>query len=144
MRVRYAKHGRRGHRGGGHRRRGFAMILAITLLGLVAATLAMLATHFAGEATRTRTQAAEAQGRQILTAGAMIARENGELLAAGKPVNVQLPQSLAQGGAKLIVTGKPDAVQLEAEVAGHRTSEVLKMSRQGAGWKIVGVEVQAQ
>ena len=144
MRVRYAKHGRRGHSGGGHRRGGFAMILAITLLGLVAATLAMLATHFAGEATRTRTQAAEAQGRQILSAGAIIARENGELLAAGKPVNVQLPPALAQGGAKLIVTGKPDAVQLEAEVAGHRTSEVLKLSRQGAGWKIVGVEVQAQ
>ena len=54
-------------------RRGFAAIFSITLIIVVGAALAAMGTYFALEASRTRSQAAQAQLRQLLTAGAVAA-----------------------------------------------------------------------
>jgi type II secretory pathway component PulK len=122
-------------------RRGFALIFAITLLGLVGATLALLATHFASEAKRTRVQAADAQARQLLIAGHLAARAHGDSLAAGKPVEIALPPSLVQDGAKLTIAGSLNEVRVDAEYRGRRAAEVISLTREGDMWKIKSVEL---
>jgi hypothetical protein len=119
-----------------HNRGGFAAIMAIVLLGLVGATLAMMATSFVGEATRTRTQAAAAQARQLLIAGEMIAQGNGDEIAAGKSVPIQLPAALVNDGAALRVTGRPENVQITAQYQTAASLQLVTLTRGSNGWKI--------
>ena len=123
------------------RRRGFAMIIAITLLGLVAATLAMLATHFFLEAQRTRTHNADAQVRQLLIAGQAVARAQADSLAAGKSIEVPLPPQLTQQQAKLTIAGAPANIQITAEYQARRASQQITLARDGTSWKLASAEL---
>ena len=90
-------------------RRGFGAFIAILLLLLVAATLPMIASVFAADAKRTRSQADDAQLRQMLIAGAVFAK--GQATAEPQPemhvstrpaiIEVPLPQELTDADAKL-------------------------------------------
>src|SRR4051812_1565563 len=56
-------------------RRGFALITAVTLIGLVAMALAAVTLLFSANVRRTRDALADAQLRQLLLAGAQVATE---------------------------------------------------------------------
>ena len=115
--------------------RGFASIMAIILIGLVAAALVPLGRTFVADARRTRSEADAAQLRQLLTAGAATAVA--EVRAGEFPHHeMTLPQSLIDRGAALalesneaeqavIVQGLdnqfcPDAVQIADRNAYYR------------------------
>ena len=57
-----------------HRRRGFATIMAVTMLALAGIVVAVMGMYFVSEARRTRDVAVEAQLRQLLLAGQSQAR----------------------------------------------------------------------
>ena len=117
-------------------RSGFATIVALTFLMLVGTTLLVLATSFTGDARRTSAATADAQNRQLLIAAALVAQANGDDLAAGKPVKLELPVPLKADGAKLNLSGESDQLHIESEYLGRRASQVLSLTRQGQQWRV--------
>ena len=113
-------------------RRGFALIVAITLLGLVGATLAVMATTFAGEVRRTQNMAAETQLRQMLIAGEAVAQTRAGSVIT-QPIAVHLPAQL--GNAKLTISGQAAKMRIEAEYEGRHASQVIAFVKDGGKWK---------
>jgi hypothetical protein len=121
--------------------------MAIALLLLIAVTLATLATAFAADARRTRVRAAEAQLRQVLTAGAITAAaqlDGGEVPAGEKPLT--LPQALADAGATAMITytrqgGQVAIVHVRGDSAGRSMSQTLHFKRSGATWAIASAAI---
>lgn len=93
------------HCAGSRKRRGFATIMAIALVGLVGFTLAALAAGLTRDARRASTEATDAQLRQLVHAGSAEARD---LLRRGeaKPGDIKtiaLPADLSLMAAKVEV-----------------------------------------
>ncbi len=126
----------------GHARGGFAMVVAITLMGLVAATLAVLATLLVSEAKRTGAAATEAQLRQLLIAGEAVAAQQTQKLVEtnGKDQIVALPQELAEGKASLALKSSRNRegvdVIVTAKYQGREATQTLRFARRGAGWEL--------
>lgn len=124
------------------RRRGFALLIAVTLLGLAGATLAILATLVAGEARRTREAAAEAQVRQLLIAGEALAQAQMQNAATTQPVEVKLPDELK--GATVVVQRTGEQAHIEVAFEGRRAGETVWFSKNGNGWQVSGVELDSR
>jgi len=95
---------------------------------------------------RTRAEATEAQLRQLLLAGCQAARQRlADGNAAGRQIAIALPTDLASDGAQLVLVpaaanGPADAkMAVNAQYAGHRSSEQLQFHRGDAGWALVDV-----
>jgi type II secretory pathway component PulK len=85
-------------------KRGFAMLVALTLIVLVGAVSAALATLLAADARRTRDEATQAQLRQLMFAGEVTAREMLDQQSSGnQQIDVSLPAELARDGAMVKV-----------------------------------------
>ena len=131
-----------------NRRRGFAGILAILLLLLVGMTLTTVATAFSADARRTRVRAADAQLRQILTAGAIAAAkqfEGSELPAGEKPL--ALPADLASAGATATIAYARDGenavvVRVHASIPPRRMSQTLRFAQSGGKWSMRSAELE--
>ncbi len=119
-------------------RRGFATIMAIMLIILVGAILAMLATFFVAEARRTRSEAADAQLRQLLTAAAAMAMSDPNL---DQNYLIEIPAQLQQAEASVSATRSNDvaSVVIEAKLGKRKASEVLTFKREGERWVLTGV-----
>ena len=123
-------------------RRGFAGLMAIFLLLLVASTLVVLGWAAVVEARRSRSQQDEAQLRQLLTAGAATAAR--DLNAVDVPTGqrqVALPAELNTAGASLTLTfSAPTTDRAQVEVVAalpRRTSrQTLEFTRAAGRWSI--------
>jgi hypothetical protein len=116
------------------RHRGFVMIVAITLLGLVGATLAVMAMLFAGEAKRVQSVMAETQLRQLLIAGEAAARSRLDAGATTQPVTVELPPALA--GASVTISGDSTSVRIAASYQGRHAAQTVSYVKDGSAWRI--------
>lgn len=129
-----------------HSRRGFAGILAITLIILVGTTLAVVASAFSADARRTRMAVADAQLRQLLTAGAVIAQAQ---LRAGniqaEHQSADLPPELNDRAATLTVLTSVESgtatIVVEATVAADRARQVLRFAQRDGNWSITSAEL---
>ena len=130
-------------------RRGFAAVFAITLIILVGAALVALGRYFADDAKRTRAQAIDAQLRQLLTAGAVLAIN--EARAGNPPAtqrSVSLPRELRDGGARLSI-GFWQAdndhldVSIRAQLALHTTAQILRLERRDGRWQPVAATLDS-
>src|SRR2546429_7392624 len=83
-------------------RRGFATFMAISLIIIVGTVLLVLGAFFVNDAKRTRSETAEAQLRQLLTAGAVAAMND-----PIKPIT--LPPQIAQQQATVTLTERSNA-----------------------------------
>lgn len=114
-----------------HARHGFAMVLAIVLLGLVGTLLGVLATQTNGEIRRSRTAGADAQLRQLLIAGEASCRSR--LASPPKePELIPLPQSLADAKLTIACTDlTPDRAtfRIDALIASRHAAQVLVYQR---------------
>jgi hypothetical protein len=128
-----------------HTRRGFAMLTAIALIGLVAVAMAAAAAVFRLDLRRTTAVMEDAQLRQLLVAGERAARE--KLPAAPGPVSaseapVSLPPALTTRGATLAVhlskgpEGDDAIATVEAALAGRVATQTLTYQRGPAGWRV--------
>jgi hypothetical protein len=118
-----------------HGRRGFAMILAITLIILVGAALAVMGRAVVAEAARTRNEAADAQLRQLLTAAAVTATEDRDL---DQNYFVDLPPQLQQAQASVSIAAKHSqdvaTVTIDAKLGSRSASQTLTFKREGDRW----------
>jgi hypothetical protein len=130
------------------RRSGFAMVIAIFLLSLVAMTLTALSAAIIAEARRTQIQGEGAQLRQLLHAGARIAQvELRSPVSANEHLPATLPASLQQSGAGLIIVvqsipSSDDVIlDVEASLPRHRMSSEIHLKNVGGQWLIAGFDL---
>lgn len=127
-------------------RRGFAGILAITLLILVATTLAVVASSFSADARRTRVAIADAQLRQLLAVGALTATEH---LRSGtissERQTIDLPLELKDISATLAVSmsvaNGTATVLVEAALEADHARQVLRFEQRDGDWSIAAAEL---
>ena len=115
-----------------HHRRGFMLIMAVTLLILIGTTLAVLATLFAAEARRTQNHAIDAQLRQLLIAGTVAARHGIREIA----LPAELPDT------KVTITSEGDNATVHATLRGRTATEKLTFSGSGSQRKLIAAELQ--
>lgn len=125
--------------------RGFTIILAVVLLGLIAVAVAMIVHQLGYELRRTRTAYEDAQLRQLLLAGAQdVASNSDRYNGQGQmtPQKVKLPKSLEDAGASLSVTrqeapGKTGDIGITARVGSREASESLRWEESSHRWSVV-------
>ncbi|HEY8668603.1 MAG TPA: hypothetical protein VIL86_18295 [Tepidisphaeraceae bacterium] len=128
------------------KRRGFAALTAIALLGLIAVALAAGGVMFAADARRTMAAQIDAQLRQGLIAGgdAVQARtakwkEN----AAAEKFDLVLPPNLASLDAAVSVEiiAKPAMVEahVTAKIGRRNSAQTLQLERKGGKWELTAV-----
>jgi hypothetical protein len=122
--------------------RGFAMLFAIALLGLVATAITVLTKQVGYEMRRTTLAGDDAQLRQLLLAGAQNMREH----ASGwndspepESWSVELPASLIKRDASLSIECSPGkSGEFNAEVTvgfdGRQAIQTLHLRRSAQGW----------
>ena len=130
-------------------RRGFAMIVAIALIGVVGLALASILSLSHLDLRRTSEAAQGAQLRQLLVAGERAARDRlnaGD--ATGGVLSVSLPPALAADGGAMEVrvepaveAGAPAVVTVEAKLGTAGLSQTLRYHRGAEEWKLVGAEL---
>jgi type II secretory pathway pseudopilin PulG len=128
----------------GERRGGFAMIVVIVLLGLVAAAMASVTTLVVYDARRTRQVRSEAQLREMLLAGAAAAQARAATWsqeAGEQSWSVALPPELAREGAALTVRLVPQGqdelrATVTAQLDERSMRQRLALKREGQAWKV--------
>jgi hypothetical protein len=130
-------------------RGGFATLFAIFLLLLIAAVLPALAMTFAADAKRTRSQAEDAQLRQLLLAGAISATR--QAAAGGFPTTrrtVALPSELTADGADVSLSSEQrdadrTAVTVRATLGKRSREQVLRFERRDDAWQPAAASIDA-
>jgi hypothetical protein len=120
-------------------RRGFATIMALTLLALVGVAIAALSVSFAADARRSANAAADAQLRQLLLTGCAAAREQ---LDHGGKVTVPLPNELTSAGAALNVSIDPPnadvrRAHIDAALGRRHAWQIVTFQRQASRWVVM-------
>jgi hypothetical protein len=129
------------------RRRGFMTVAALFLVGLVAASLAIVATAAATDLRRTRTVVSKAQLRQLLlAAGADVASRAtawGDV-APGASWTLAMPAELPGYAVQVRVrpggAGTAEAT-VTADGEGLRATQRLTWTRRGGRWALAAVEM---
>ena len=133
-----------------HPRRGFAAIMAVALLALVAVTAIALFAAASTDYHRTQYAQQSAQLRQMLLAGAaQVMQESKDWTAQAKEAKhpIQLPDELSRQGASATFTviarndGKCE-VNLVATLGVHHAGQVLTLERQNEKWKIISAQLE--
>ena len=127
------------------RRNGFATLIAIVLMGLIALILTTVTMIFAADARRTRSQRDEAQLRQLLTAGAAMAKGQLDRAPTTQPAPITLPAEL---NAKLHFTlaREQDAdhviATIHAALAKRSIEQVVRFERRDGKWQATDATLQ--
>lgn len=130
------------------RRRGFAMVIAIVMVGLIAMSLATLGITFALQASRTQSQAEEAQLRQLLLAGAQAACAQATANSGPHPAiwSLSLPNVLCRQGATVTLETFFDSsgrllIHIEAALPHRRLAQDVRFKQEGGAWHLVLAEL---
>ena len=129
--------------------RGFAMLMALAMLGLVAMLLIFLAHYFAWENKRTRSINADAQLNQLLLAGAQDALAKAKTWQGGPPTEpwkLEVPKSLAEDHATVSLathSNSPDTttVTVDAHYDNQQASQTLHLQKATGGWELKSAEL---
>ena len=129
------------------RHRGFATLIALGLIGLIGATLAVLAVSFSNDVKRNARQMDDAQLRQLLGAGEIVARSSAGM---GEPSTwkVELPEELGSSGMSISFerVGEMSAdrlqIRITARTAEKRSAtETITLARAGDVWSLQSAEL---
>ena len=129
-------------------RRGFATLIALVLVGLVAAALSAMAVAGNIERTRTNRQRTAASLRQLLQAGAIDAAHRArDWPSPAQPTgwSIKLPSAMNESAATLEVRVTPDGptkavAHIAASCDHHPASQELIFTRTGQQWEATGVQ----
>lgn len=129
--------------------RGFAMLLALAMLGLVAMLLIFLAHYFAWENKRTRSINADAQLNQLLLAGAHDAWAKAKTWQGAPPTEpwkLDLPKALAEDHATVSLASHSDSaenvtVTVDAHYDNQQASQTLHLQHGTGGWGLKSAEL---
>ena len=123
-----------------HRRRAFAAVTAIVMIGLVASTLAALAVMFAADARRTRAASTEAQLRQLLIAGAADVQQRLDKGETCFDVKLATP---AEGQVTLKAVAEADKVEatIVATIRSRAAQQTIRFARDEKRWTLNDVRL---
>jgi len=127
--------------------RGFAMLMALAMLGLVAMLLVFLAQYFAWEQRRTRAITADAQLSQLLLAGARDALAKAKSSDLPKDAwTLDLPKPLADEKSSVTLTPHLDSadaatITIDAEHDTQKASQALHLIKRSSGWVLSSAEL---
>ena len=136
-----------------HRRsRGFVLIMAIMILGLMGVTLAILTRHFAYDASRTRQTFEDAQLRQLLLAGAQdVAIRSADWNDSAPKANWTLdlpPELKAESATVSVQPQKADSdgttLLIEARLGTRSAVQTLRLERKTDRWIITDARLGAE
>jgi|GEM_PF-2687457 len=127
-------------------RRGFVLMMAVVLVGLIGLGIAGIAQVCRIDMVRTRARAQDAQLRELLLAGADVAIAR---LANGSAVDgmITLPDDLTAQGAKIVLHAQAAAgadakeVTIEASFSMHQLSQDLHFVRSQGAWQLNSAEL---
>lgn len=130
-------------------RRGFAMIIAITMLALAGAAILVITRQFGAEITRTRLSATDAQLRQLLLAAAQDVRDRAREwppAPAAAQWTIEPATALEQDGAVVSLRSLPLSptamqVQIDARIGQRNGGQLLHLIRSPDGWSITDAEL---
>jgi hypothetical protein len=131
-------------------RSGFATILAITLVGLVAAALASMGVLAKADFRRTANVRGQAQLTQLLLVGAADVAERSKQWGTNslpQDWSVGLPAELSADGAKLLVQLRSESdhsasAHIRAAIGDHTAQQELRFRRTDGIWQLVDVQLQ--
>ena len=131
-------------------RRGFASLLAVALLGLVAVAAVALFALASADYRRTQYSQQSAQLRQMLMAGAtQVMNESKDWLATPQVAShsIALPEELAQQGGATTFSVLPHndgtcEARIVATLGSHHASQVLTLQRENQKWKISRAQLE--
>lgn len=126
--------------------RGFATLIAVAMLGLVAAAIVVFTTHLRFAVMRTRLVSQDAELRELLLAGAQEAVDRAGRWAQDAPREywqVELPRDLSSQGAAISlhsdVAGADEAtIQVDARLGARKSGQTLRFRRTGGRWNVTG------
>jgi type II secretory pathway component PulK len=128
------------------RRRGFATLIALGLIGLIGAALAALAVSFSHDVKRNARQMEDAQLRQLLIAGEAAAR--GSISGQVQPEKVELPAELGSAGMSVTwertAEASADGVQVRATARtteNRSAAQMLRFVKEANGWVLQSAEL---
>jgi hypothetical protein len=131
-------------------RSGFATILAITLVGLVAAALGSMGVLAKADFRRTANVRGQAQLTQLLLVGAADVSERSKRWGNGKlpqDWSVGLPGELSADGAKLLIQLRNESdhsasAHIRAAIGDHIAQQELRFRQTDGVWQMVDVQLQ--
>lgn len=131
-------------------RRGFASLLAVALLGLVAVAAVALFALASADYRRTQYSQQSAQLRQMLMAGATQVMSESKDWPATPQVtshSITLPDELARQGGATTFTVLPYndgtyEARIVATLGSHHASQVLTLQRENQKWKISRAQLE--
>jgi Tfp pilus assembly protein PilX len=129
--------------------RGFAMIMALAMLGLAAIMLIVLAQYFAYQQTRTRTVTADAQLSQLLLAAAydtLAHSRSWPAAPAAQTWKLDLPKTLSTQNARVAINAQPSApdavtVNIDASFDNQQAAQTLHLRHSASGWQIASAQL---
>jgi hypothetical protein len=126
-------------------RSGLAMVTALALMSLAVMAVTAMNSALFFEARRSRMLSEDAQLRQLLLAGAEIAR-NGFASHQGQWA-IELPDPLKREGAELTATVESQSspseavLEIDASIPGRRMSEKVHLAETGGTWNVVSADL---
>jgi type II secretory pathway component PulK len=131
-------------------RSGFATIVAITLIGLVAAALANMGVVAKADFRRTANVRGHAQLTQLLLVGAADVAERSQQWGTGslpQDWSVGLPGELSADGATLLIKLRSESdhsasAHIRAAIGDHTAQQELHLRQTDGVWQLVDVELQ--
>lgn len=137
----YFRHSRRNSR-------GFVMLIAVLMLGIVGAALAVLTLGISNDGRRTANRLIDAQLEQmLLAANAQAPAELAAKPSANQSWSIDLPADLADAGATLTMRVQsiesPDAVTcfIRASLNRRLAEQTVQLHRNGGHWYIVSAQL---
>lgn len=124
-------------------RRGFATMTAVIMLTLVSASILGLTLLFAAEARHSRRVHGDAQLRQLLLAGTVLAAAHLDELTQ-QPWTAPLPEQLTDRGATLTLQLQPDVgvVRVAGSLDERTAEQTLRFVRQEGVWQLVEAHLE--
>ena len=123
--------------------RGFATLMAIILIGMVAVALTVMTALFTQQARRTRIVRTDAQLRQLLLAGGASVEERSltwQADVAEQQWSVALPANPISDGAALSIhlapTDRGAEATVEAKLGGRTARQTLSLTRTESKWQV--------
>ena len=120
---------------------GFATMVAVWMIAMVAVATMAMSSRFADETRRTRDGTAAAQVRLLLLAGMSAVQQKLRSDDIPQDMTITLPDDLvARGGTLMVeteqVAGNTRAIRIEATFGPVRARQTVEIVRSAKGWKI--------
>lgn len=128
-----------------HARRGVALILALTILGISAAVMTVTLALLRTDVTRTADEVSQIQLQQLLLAGQDVAAGDLETAGAVKARSLALPPEFSDAAVKihsLPAEGDTLRVRIDAQFGPRQAAQTVTYQWHDRQWKLIDAAME--